>query len=178
MGFRKMLIFRPLIILTLLIVVTVPSNTHAGAIGAVKCLIGFCEHTITKVTEYVGFLRGDDLFMENNATVLSFNCEALREDYTSFLSSLVDDTGTVTVDYYKKEKYLAFRRPLGTITDREFIEQVESVREYINNGMRPRLRIQEEYLLFGAMVRLFDEYEVLIGRHSHVFDLTMNDKCK
>ena len=45
------------------------------------------------------------------------------------------------------------------------------------NGMRPIGEIPEEYLYSGALVRLFDKYEILFLGKSKIFKLTMKFKC-
>jgi len=59
-------------------------------------LVGVYRHRVSTVAQFCEQLRGEDLFDKYNASSLSFDCEAVRNDFTSSLhSSIVADNSTL-----------------------------------------------------------------------------------
>jgi len=74
-------------------------------------LLGVYEHRVTTLDEYCQYLRGKDLFRRHDAHVISFDWDALRDQYTEYINGYMrqDPFGLGAFDAIDRRKLGAWR---------------------------------------------------------------------
>lgn len=134
------------------------------------------ESEVENLDQYRRYLSGENL---EGKTLI--DCLSIKKQYVGFFQEIArkeQPLGDVTYYYQDDTLVLSLLAGLGTATQQEMNEVVADVPQYLNMGAQKRGSIPDEYLYFGAMVRLFSHYEVWFRDKTAAFDLTNYPKCK
>lgn len=135
------------------------------------------EDKIKTLNEYLQYLSGKD-FGEAKHLI---DCLSIKLEYITFAKEVVTKEQPLSeFRYYYQDDTLVLliSAGLGTATQQEMNEVVADVPHSLKMGSQNRGSIPDEYLYFGAKVRLFNHYEVWYMDKTAAFDLTNYPKCK
>ncbi len=135
------------------------------------------DDEIKTLNEYLQYLSGKEI---GEAKRL-IDCLSIKLQYIDFAREMVTKEQPLSeFRYYYKDDTLVYTvfAGLGTATQQEMNEVIADVPHSLKMGSQSRGSIPDEYLYFGAMVRLFSHYEVWFEDKTAAFDLTNYPKCK
>ncbi len=131
---------------------------------------------INRLDDYLRYLSGEQSYELGTP----IDCASIKKDYIEIFNELVKSDPQIPVGelwYYPNSDLLVLNVGLGTATQQEMDSAVADVPHFIRMGAKSRGEIEEEYLYFASMVRLFSRYEVWYRDKSAEFDLSAYPKC-
>ena len=84
-----------------------------------------------------------------------------------------------SLEYWYSDNLLIFDHSLfGDYSKSDFKRNVSTVTSLLKSAKNKKGKIPEEAIYYGAMVRLFDRYDMWLGEYQQSYNLKRYPKCR